>query len=144
MGRFARIVATGILLASVGCQTEGETVGPEGGVVTSRDGRFTITIPEGALDGDVALTLEEVPGPDGAAGPTYELSPRGTSFLYPAMVEYDLTGEGMEDLDMSAASLIGEKEHGWGQLADHAVDVEDRVVVASAMYAAAYTIVVED
>ena len=64
------VVAALACATLAGCDPMGEdVVGPEGGVVVSRDGRLTLDIPAGALDEAVEITIEEVEDlPEGAVG----------------------------------------------------------------------------
>lgn len=133
-----------------GCDTA-ETVGPEGGVVESRDGRVVLEIPEGALSSEVEVTIERVDyGPEGAVGSTYEIEPRLTQLQFPARLTYDLEAgsEGTQSLDlasadMSNATLVTEKANGWSALADHNRDEEAGLVSASVMFFSSVTLIVE-
>jgi hypothetical protein len=144
------ILALGLAFVP-GCDSA-DTVGPEGGVVESRDGRVVLEIPEGALSSDVEVTIERVDyGPDGSVGYTYEIEPRLTQLRFPARLTYDLeaNAEGMESLDlagsdMSDATLVTEKAEGWSPLADHDVDEEAGLLSASVMFFSSVAIVVEE
>ena len=66
---FSRTVAAGLAAAALAVWTPGcnegptannEGIGPEGGVVTSLDGRATLTIPAGALDRRIPITIRKV------------------------------------------------------------------------------------
>src|SRR5690606_16742516 len=71
-----------------------ESIGPDGGEVTSRDGRLTLIIPEGALDEPTEITIDALETRDlgdefeelvDALGETmaYELGPDGLEFNEP-------------------------------------------------------------
>jgi hypothetical protein len=135
-------------LAFVPACDQGDTVGPEGGIVVSRDGRVTLEIPEGALSEDLAITIEVVDeGPEGAVGRTYEIEPRFTQLQFPARLTYDLAVEdgvsplGLAGADMSGASLVTEKADGWGPLADREIDLAAQEVSASVMFFSSYALV---
>jgi hypothetical protein len=74
------------------------TVGPEGGTLTSIDGRATLVVPAGALAAPAAVTLMGIPGTSlplepGAVGQSaYHVAPDGVSFSRPATlsITYDL------------------------------------------------------
>lgn len=118
-----------------GCDTTGETLGPRGGTLVSDDGRFSVDIPEGALDSEVELSIEEVECALGdAIGSCYAVFPTGTTFLYPVEVAYEL---GDMDVDEDIA-VVAEASDGWRVLPDRGVDLEDAVVYASAMYLSEY------
>lgn len=71
------------------------TIGPDGGTVTA-DG-LTLTIPPGALDDEVAITVTrtEDPAPAGyeAQSAVYEFLPTGTTFDVDVTVAIDVTGD---------------------------------------------------
>src|SRR5690606_4796921 len=71
-----------------------ESIGPDGGEITSRDGRLTLIIPEGALDEPTEITIEALEVRDlgdefeelvDTLGETmaYELGPDGLEFNEP-------------------------------------------------------------
>jgi hypothetical protein len=66
-----------------------DTVGPEGGLVASLDGRLTLEVPPGALAVRVNLTIDAAEAwPTGALGPVFAVRPSGTSFSTPATFVY--------------------------------------------------------
>jgi hypothetical protein len=148
------IILGGLLsvLAVAGCDEGMDTIGPEGGVVTSRDGRVTLDIPPGALDHDVAITIEQIDdGPEGSLGAVYEILPSRTQLLFPATIEVDLSaskGDGSLEPQLTAATMedvviATERGEGWEQLADLDVDVEAEVVTASVLYFSSYAVVLD-
>ena len=62
-------------------------IGPEGGTVSSRDGRVRVTLPPGALDGEETVSLRELGVRDWSVGMTYALEPSGRALALPARVE---------------------------------------------------------
>lgn len=140
------------VLAATGCDEGGDTVGPDGGVVTSRDGRVTLDIPPGALDREVTITIEEIDeGPEGSVGRVYEVLPSHTQLLVPATIEVDLAAsksDGDIEPQLTAASMedvviTTERGDHWVDLADLDVDVESQIATASVMYFSSYAIVLE-
>jgi len=70
--------------SGVGPPAAGVPVGPAGGSATSVDGLATVTVPAGALDTTLAITVAPAAGaPIGAAGPAYDYGPDGTTFGLP-------------------------------------------------------------
>ena len=133
-----------------GCDQEGDVIGPDGGIVTSADGRLTLAIPPGALDEDVMIAIEEVDdGPDGAIGAVYEISPKLTMLAVPAELVYDYAAPGdAESLTLdaeafAAAELLTEAADGWNRLADREVDIEEATISASIMYFSTYAVVLD-
>jgi hypothetical protein len=120
---------------ATGCDAGGETIGPRGGTLVSDDGRFSLDIPEGALDAEVELSVEEVEcGLGEAIGSCYAVLPMGTTFLLPVEVAYEVG-------DMNVAEDVGvvaQAADGWRVLPDRDVDLDDAVVYGSAMYLTEY------
>lgn len=139
-GMFQRTMLTGLVALAMltGCEGEDtETVGPRGGVITSPDGRVTLEVPAGALDHEIAISIDEVDGgPDGAVGPAYEILPRGTTFNEPATLIYDVS-EGM-DVPANELTVVTEAAGGWNELADFDADMEAQVLYASVLYLSTY------
>jgi hypothetical protein len=140
------------VLAATGCDEGGDTIGPDGGVVTSRDGRVSLDIPPGALDHEVTITIEEIDeGPEGSIGRVYEILPSHTQLLVPALIEVDLgaaKSDGDVEPQLTAASMedvviTTERGDHWVDLADLDVDVESQIASASVMYFSSYAIVLE-
>ena len=71
---------------------EGTPIGPDGGSVTSADGKLTLEIPAGALSETVGVEIEVVDPAtldlDGSllAGEIYELAPDGIEFSAPVQI----------------------------------------------------------
>ena len=136
-------VAAAILVT--GCSEEGTHVGPRGGVVVSDDGRFTLEIPEGALDQDVDITIDEVDCEQPTAiGTCYEVGPIGLPLLFPGTIVYDIDPEELEGLSPEDFLVLTQGEEDWKPLADHRVDMADAVVTASAVYLSSYAVVVNE
>ncbi|MCA9651060.1 MAG: hypothetical protein H6712_22175 [Myxococcales bacterium] len=144
----ARTTLAFALLASIlgtGCDMlEGDGIGRDGGVVVSEDGRVAVEIPAGALDETVEITIEVVPGPEGAASDLYVLQPIGLTFDVPVLVEVDYDDEMLGGRDAEGLTLIAKHDADWAYLGDQLVDDEDQVVSASLMALSPITVVVED
>lgn len=139
-----RSLATSIVAISLlaGCDPTGDdVVGPEGGVVVSRDGRLTLDIPAGALDEAIEITIEEADElPEGALGPAYRVLPLGTVFDAPVHVLYDYGAMGM-DVEAQDIELVAEHADDWSRLADRLIHEEDETVSASALYLSIFCVV---
>lgn len=138
------IVSVAVSLLA-GCDPTGDdVVGPEGGVVVSRDGRLTLDIPEGALADDVAITIEEVEDlPEGALGPAYRVLPVGTVFEAPVEVLYDYGAMGSE-VDVQDIELVAQGSTEWNRLADRDLFEDEDIVTASALYLSTFCVVLRD
>jgi hypothetical protein len=138
------MLALTLTLAAAGCdEAEGETVGREGGVVTSADGRVTLDIPAGALADDVAIRIDEVEaGPDGTLGYAYEVQPAGLVLALPAELTFEVDlGDDADEFDLvdpavalERLALVIDKGASWDRLADLQFDGDAGVVSASALY----------
>lgn len=144
-GTLSRLFAFALTAtALVACDGAGGTpIGPEGGIVVSDDGRLTVEIPAGALDGTVDVSIHVVEdGPEGdeSAIRAYAIEPMGTALIFPATVEYDWTVEpsadalSLEGSTVEDPTLVMERGVEWRALADHTVDMDAGYVAGSAHY----------
>ena len=76
-----------------------EVIGPDGGTITSLDGRLTLTFPPGALSEDTEIIITDVKGGEARAENdglepqfTYNLEPDGIEFDVPVIASF-LTDE---------------------------------------------------
>lgn len=113
-----------------GCGATEGLIGPEGGVVRSADGRFTLEIPEGALNEPVKISVRAVDCEQDYEADCYQVSPSGVGFSFPAVATY----EAAELPTMESISLSMKGQTGWQQLPDLIVDEEDEFVSASVLY----------
>jgi hypothetical protein len=130
-------VATGCDLAA------GDQIGRDGGVVVSDDGRMSLEIPAGALDENVEITIEAVPGPDGSASDLYVMEPMGLVFERPVVVSFDYDDETLGDAEADELTMVAQRDADWAYLGDQLVDDEDQTVSASLMALSAITVLVE-
>ena len=122
----------------------GDDGAPEALIVTSDDGRLTLTIPPGALDEDVEITITSVPLEElpqalqevQGAGDGYRLEPEGLRFLGPVTVSLELDRDELEDEpegEITAYALVSLTEDGERELLDEPVTEatlgEDTIVV---------------
>ena len=144
MTHIVKLAFAAAAILSTGCdQGEGTTVGPRGGVVASEDGRFTLEIPEGALEHEVEITIEEVEcDPPTAIDTCYEMGPVGLPLLFPGTIVYDVDPEELDGLTADDLTVLVEREEDWKPLADHRVDMVEAQVTASAVYLSSFAVVV--
>lgn len=75
-----------------------KTIGPEGGMLTSADGKLTITVPRGSVMGNTQFSIQPITGEsDRAVGGAYRLEPADSPFAVPVQLirhydENDLAG----------------------------------------------------
>ncbi len=142
MARLTKISMLAIAFATACQSADGETVGPRGGMVVSDDGRLSLEVRPGALEDEVDITIEEIDCGAmeiAAVGPCYEVGPRGTAFLFPAKLTYELDDADLDDADDLAFSV--QREETWKLLADRVVDLEDGTLTGSAIYLSSFAIV---
>lgn len=144
--QYSSILTLAMLVLATGCdEQQGVEIGSRGGVVVSEDGRFSLEITTGALEQAVAITIDEVEcGAPKAVVPCYELGPVGLPLLRPATARYELDEGGLEDIDVEDIELLTEREDAWRPLADHDVDLEHEVVIASTVYISTYAVVIDE
>lgn len=131
----------GLVLLSLGtpdgCGVQSEDlIGPEGGVLRSDDGKFTLEIPPDALSTDVEIAVREVDCEREDEADCYDVSPTGLTFDVPATATY----EAAELMSMDALSLVVHGSEGWQPLADFAVDREDATITASVLYLSTFSV----
>lgn len=143
MARLANMLFVAGFLAA-GCDLDGQVVGPRGGTVVSEDGRFSIEIAPGALEREVEITISAVGCGAMAAvamAPCYDVGPRGTSFLFPAKITFELEDAQLERVGADRLALSGRRDLDWSLLADRTIDVEDGTLSASAAYLSSFALV---
>jgi len=111
-----------LIFSYISCDSESQRqvvealVGPDGGTVATRDGKFTLEIPPGALDEDTEITIRELNSnefPEELANlenpesldSVYELTPFGQEFNLPVTVSVTLDSKPVQN-DGSIASNL--------------------------------------
>jgi hypothetical protein len=136
------LAATAISAVAGGCDTQGETIGAQGGLILSEDGRFSLEVPARALDHDVEIFVDAIDceRPD-TMGACYDVQPRGTAFVLPAAVAFEIADMDLADVHPKQLGVIVQRGDSWRVLADRTVDTEDEVVYGSALYLSAFALV---
>jgi hypothetical protein len=132
----------GLVLLSLGTPdgcgaTSEDLIGPEGGVLRSDDGRFTLEIPPDALSTEVDIAVRAVDCEQEGEADCYDVSPTGLAFKFPATATY----EASELMSMDTVSLVVHGSKGWQPLADSVVDREDAIITASVLYLSTISVV---
>ncbi|WP_128543376.1 hypothetical protein [Larkinella soli] len=90
-----------------------KTIGPDGGTLTSADGKLTLTIPAGALSRETLISVQpsENKAPNGA-GPAFRFAPEGTRLAKPALLSYryergEISGPVPGNLNLAAQAESG-------------------------------------
>ncbi len=92
-------------------------IGPGGGMLEAFGGAVKITIPPGALNEDVDISVQPVAASlDGAVGWAYEFKPDGLAFAKPALLTLQLDNlEGEQPNSQAVALAYQDGEGGWRQ-----------------------------
>src|SRR5438552_12405250 len=68
-------------------------IGASGGTASSSDGNVQVSIPAGAVDGNVTITVAAIAPPAaGSFGNVYEIGPTGTQFKVPVAMTFKYGG----------------------------------------------------
>jgi len=93
-------------------------IGPDGGTVTTSDGRFTLEIPPGALTEDTEITITRDGTFDGDVL-VYDAQPEGLEFLLPAILSGDVSdisnNNGSNTNVMIGFNIVGEDAEELGE-----------------------------
>ena len=131
----------GLLLLSLGTPdactvNSADQIGPEGGIVRSDDGLFTLEIPPDALSEDVEISIHALDCElDGEAG-CYEVQPVGITFSEPVLATYETAELG----PMESVTMVALGTEGWRPLMDTEFDPEEEVITASVMYLSFFSV----
>jgi hypothetical protein len=105
------------------------TIGPEGGMLASPDGRLTMAVPPGALSRPTPLTitLSSAEPTGDTLGPIYEIGPSGTQFGQPVTIalrrdDLELGGLAPDDLAVVTAESAAPEPRRWEPLASPRID----------------------
>jgi hypothetical protein len=111
---------------------EDRRIGPEGGVVTSADGRVVLVIPEGALEERVLVNIKpshmepEDPGIIDALA--YAFTPSGLEFLLPADLTITFEDAVPSGFEPEELRVLKRGENAWAQLPGSVVSAEEGTV----------------
>ncbi|MCF0062806.1 hypothetical protein MUK70_08475 [Dyadobacter chenwenxiniae] len=95
-----------------------KVIGPEGGSIISADGKFTLTVPAGALGQSTSLTVEPVENtcPNGI-GTSYCIKPANTQFAKDVDMDYQHAEGDLNGADESQLMLARQQpDHSWAMV----------------------------
>ena len=128
-------------------------IGPEGGSITSLDGRLTLDIPAGALDEDTEITIRklnesEIPPESNVidVDSAYELLPDGLEFLVPVTVSVLLDILPVQEDGTMTTPLVDLFIFSDGELLDNLVtevDGDENIVTVSGDFSNFSNILIE-
>ncbi len=119
-------------------------IGAAGGSVASSDGVLSVSIPAGAVSGDVMVTVSPLNSPPaGAVGVVYDIGPTGTVFNAPVTMtfHYALASLGSASPSSLRAATYG--SNAWQILAGGSVDTTAQTVSGTTMHLSPYGEIVE-
>ncbi|SDG95023.1 hypothetical protein SAMN04487996_1267 [Dyadobacter soli] len=101
-----------------------KTIGAAGGTIASGDGRFTVTVPAGALDKDVAISMQPISNTNGSGvGAGYRMLPDGQKFLKALTMTFAYTEEEVEQTMPEALGIAYQNKEGvWMSVGGLALD----------------------
>src|SRR5688572_22483228 len=127
-----------------GAMPTATVVGMSGGAVASSDGKLALSIPAGAVGGDVTITTEPATPPAaGAVGTVYEIGPTGTQFAMPVTLTLRYTAAdvaGMPESSLRVATFAGGS---WQLLPGAVVDTQAKTVSGVTTHLSPYAIIAE-
>ncbi len=117
---------------------DGEPIGPSGGEVSSDDGSFTVTVPAGALQETVVVSIVEVDAAEAGLdeslldGPVFDLRPDGIELSIPAaavrLVAASTLGIGSDEVPFM--HVFHQSGDAWEALSTSTVSDGDSVAVS--------------
>ena len=105
-------------------------IGPEGGTVTSSDGKASVSIPAGALAKKTSIVIRPVSDvPAGKIGPAYEFLPGDINFLIPVTVSISYNKaaipSGLNESDLCLGIVV---KATWDLIMPSFVDTDNHIV----------------
>jgi Concanavalin A-like lectin/glucanases superfamily len=102
--------------------------GPAVGVIGPSGGTFgidgvTITVPPGALDHEISISIQPISPPvDGALGQAYEIEPSGTVFQQPAILTFPYTDDELDGASPEAFAVSTVTGDSWQNVSSPVTD----------------------
>ena len=85
-----------------------QTIGPAGGIVSTPDGKISLTFPANALPSDTDIVIQPITDEaPGGLGNSYRLEPEGATFAQPVEVAFSYTDA---DLLGSSTDALGDRK----------------------------------
>lgn len=118
-----------------------KAIGPEGGSITSPDGRMTLTVPANALTETVPFSIQPVTNKfEDGLGLSYRLEPNGMAFTTPLEISFhydvhDLEGTILEALVIGYQDNVG----AWHVQREIGTDEDKKTLTLSATHFTDYT-----
>jgi hypothetical protein len=139
--------AGGTVVVPVNCQPTGTMasleIGPNGGTLTSTDGKAALTVPDGALAQMTALTISAVTcgASDGDPSATYDFGPNGTTFAKAVLVTLPYAGAPSGDTETFAPVGAYLKDAAWHVIPALIIDETSKTASIATDHFTVHTIV---
>src|SRR3972149_10174401 len=122
---------------------ESNSIGPNGGTVTSSNGKAKIVLPSGALSQDTGITVAVVSNqPSGNIGTAYEFGPDGTTFNKPVTISitYDEASlpSGVIESDIKLGMITNNQ---WQEITNSVVDTVANIVSGTTSHLSIYGVI---
>jgi hypothetical protein len=119
-------------------------IGPSGG--TLGIGAAAITIPSGALDGDVPVSITPIAPPVGGVflGQVFEIAPSGTQFHVPVTVTLSYANTDLEGLPPSAFAVSTLVDGVWQALPGQIQDANARTISGTTTHLSPYAMIEQE
>jgi hypothetical protein len=118
-----------------------DSIGSEGGMVVSPDRRLTLSVPAGALNVRVHLTIELAEAwPSGALGPVFEVRPSGTTFAMPVTFVYRYQPADISPIPAASVQLATASGATWSPLPT-TIDVGMNTATAQTTHLSTYGLI---
>jgi formylglycine-generating enzyme required for sulfatase activity len=119
-----------------------ESIGSQGGMLRSADGKATLEIPMGAVDKDIEFSIgTAVNVPKGIVGVGYDIGPTGIVFNQPAKLTISYDASALGGADEAQLSISVEKGGAWDRISSSTVDQASDKVSAQLKHLSVYGVV---
>lgn len=120
-----------------------KAIGPEGGSITSPDGRLTLTVPENALTETVPFSIQPVTNKfEAGLGLSYRLEPEGKTFATPLDISVHYDDHDLEGTFPEALSLAyQDKDGAWHMQNAIDLDEDKKTITVSATHFSVFELI---
>jgi hypothetical protein len=119
------------------------TIGPEGGTLGLSG--VTVTIPPGALDRSIVLSITPIAAPvPGIIGQAYEIGPTGTTFKTPISIVFAYAGAELQGRPPSAFSVSTVVNHAWQAVSSPLIDSYVETIGGTTTHLSPYALVANE
>jgi hypothetical protein len=121
-----------------------QVIGTAGGNIASSDGVLSLSIPAGAVDGDVMVTISPQSSPPaGAIGVAYDIGPTGTVFHSPVTLTFHYALASLGNASPANLHVATYASNAWQVLDGDSVDMTAQTVAGTTLHLSPYGVVGE-